>query len=119
MEHTSGPTRIRASGKVTTFMDLEDLTIPALLKQSVDLYGGLPALALVGERPITYAKVQQRSRDLAGHLRQDLQRLAHQLEVLLGPERHVVIERDRLLLGVQVVVHDEPLGGGDLPVVDR
>jgi long-chain acyl-CoA synthetase len=64
-----GPTRIWASGKVTTFMDLEDLTIPALFKRSVDLYGSLPALALVGERPITYAEVDRRSEDLAGRLR--------------------------------------------------
>jgi long-chain acyl-CoA synthetase len=50
-------------------MDLEDLTIPALLKRSVNLYGNLPALASVGESPITYARMNRDSEDLAGRLR--------------------------------------------------
>jgi long-chain acyl-CoA synthetase len=59
---------VRATGKSRIYMDLEDLTIPGLLRRSAGLYGSLPALAFVGERPITYAQVHQQSEDLASRL---------------------------------------------------
>ena len=52
-------------------IQLEKLTIDALLKQSFEKYGNLPAVASVGETPMTYSglknAVMKRIDDLAAH----------------------------------------------------
>jgi long-chain acyl-CoA synthetase len=49
-------------------VDLEDLTIPGLLARSSTLYKNLPAVAFVGETPITYGDLLRHTEDLAQRL---------------------------------------------------
>lgn len=52
-------------------IQIEKLTIDALLKQSFEKYGNLPSIASVGEKPMTYAElekaVRSRMEDLISH----------------------------------------------------
>ncbi len=50
--------------------DLKDRTIPGLVRRSFSLYGSLPAVASVGENPITYAGLQEQTKALSGRLQQ-------------------------------------------------
>ena len=49
-------------------IELDELTIPALIRRSVSLYRDLPAIAFVGEPPLTYSQVAQETETLAGRL---------------------------------------------------
>ena len=49
-------------------IDLENQTIPGLMRRSFSLYGDLPAVASVGEAPITYARLHERIEALCRHL---------------------------------------------------
>jgi long-chain acyl-CoA synthetase len=53
---------------MTSFSPLESLTLPNLLRRSSALHGDLPAIAFVGEPPLTYRQVDQRVRTLAERL---------------------------------------------------
>ena len=44
---------------------LEELTLTALVKRSADLYADLPALAFVGETPITYDQMYQKINEVS------------------------------------------------------
>ncbi len=48
--------------------DFPTLTLPELLKQSVEKYGDRPAVAFVGETPITYAEFDKRRLSIASLL---------------------------------------------------
>jgi long-chain acyl-CoA synthetase len=50
-------------------VDLEDLTIPALMRRSFSLYGDLPAVASVGDIPLTYSELEHRVEALSRSLR--------------------------------------------------
>lgn len=49
-------------------IELDKRTIPALIRRSVSLYRDLPAIAFVGEPPLTYSQVAQETEALAGRL---------------------------------------------------
>jgi long-chain acyl-CoA synthetase len=51
-------------------IDLKNHTIPGLMRRSFSLYDDFPAVASVGETPITYAGLQERIEALSRHLTQ-------------------------------------------------
>jgi long-chain acyl-CoA synthetase len=63
-------------------VELDELTIPALLRRSFTLYRDLPAIAFVGEPPFTYSDVRDQSQVLAARLLNHSIRMGEKVAIL-------------------------------------
>jgi long-chain acyl-CoA synthetase len=63
-------------------VDLKVQTLPALVERSFSLYGNLPAIASVGETPITYAELRERVKDLSVRMRELGVTMGHRVALL-------------------------------------